>query len=48
MSKAIPKDPWSRDYTYRSPGEHGEFDLFSLGRDGREGGAAEDSDVTSW
>ena len=48
MSKAVPKDPWGRDYVYRSPGEHGEFDLVSLGRDGRVGGEGEDGDITSW
>ncbi|TAK85255.1 MAG: type II secretion system protein GspG [Aquabacterium sp.] len=48
LRKEVPKDPWSRDYQYRSPGEHGEFDLYSLGKDGREGGTGEDEDVTSW
>lgn len=41
-------DPWKRPYLYRYPGEHGEFDLYSLGRDGQEGGEGEDRDVTSW
>lgn len=41
-------DPWGRPYVYRSPGEHGEFDLFSLGADGQEGGEGEDRDLTSW
>ena len=41
-------DPWKRPYVYRYPGEHGEFDLYSLGRDGQEGGDGEDRDVTSW
>jgi general secretion pathway protein G len=48
LRKAPPKDPWGRDYQYRSPGEHGEYDLFSLGKDGREGGGGEDQDITSW
>jgi general secretion pathway protein G len=48
LSKKVPKDPWGRDYLYRSPGDHGEYDLQSLGKDGREGGAGEDQDVTSW
>lgn len=48
LRKEAPKDPWSRDYQYRSPGEHGEFDLYSFGKDGREGGSGEDEDVTSW
>jgi general secretion pathway protein G len=41
-------DPWKNPYLYRYPGEHGEFDLYSLGRDGQEGGEGEDEDVTSW
>ena len=48
MGKAVPKDPWGRDYLYRIPGEHGEYDLSSLGRDGRVGGEGEDGDITSW
>jgi general secretion pathway protein G len=41
-------DPWGRPYIYRSPGEHGDYDLYSLGDDGQEGGEGEDRDVTSW
>ncbi len=41
-------DPWGRSYMYRYPGEHGEFDLYSLGADNAEGGEGEDRDVTSW
>jgi general secretion pathway protein G len=41
-------DPWGRPYLYRFPGEHGEFDLYTLGSDGQEGGEGEDEDVTSW
>jgi len=48
LSKGIPKDPWGREYAYRFPGEHGDYDLISLGRDGREGGSGEDADITSW
>ena len=48
LAKAVPKDPWGRDYVYRSPGEHGDYDLLSLGRDGQAGGDGEDADITSW
>ena len=48
LSKALPKDPWGHDYQYRSPGEHGEYDLLSFGKDGRPGGEGEDADLTSW
>ena len=48
LAKALPKDPWGNDYQYRSPGEHGDYDLLSFGRDGRPGGDGEDADLTSW
>jgi general secretion pathway protein G len=41
-------DPWGRMYVYRFPGEHGAYDLYSLGADAGEGGEGEDQDVTSW
>ena len=41
-------DPWGRPYQYRVPGEHGDFDLYSLGADGTEGGQGENADVVSW
>lgn len=44
----LPKDPWNRDYQYRSPGEHGKFDVYSLGADNRESGEGEDKDIVSW
>lgn len=44
----IPKDPWGRDFIYKCPGEHGEYDLYSLGADGKPGGKGENADITSW
>lgn len=44
----VPKDPWNNDYQYRSPGENGPFDLYSLGADNAEGGEGEDQDLVSW
>ena len=41
-------DPWRNPYVYRYPGEHGEFDLYSLGNDGREGGEGDAEDITNW
>ena len=41
-------DPWGQPYVYRFPGEHGEYDLYSLGADGQEGGEGQDADVTNW
>ncbi|MGZ8248338.1 type II secretion system major pseudopilin GspG [Methylomagnum sp.] len=46
--KKVPLDPWNNPYHYVSPGQHGKFDLFSLGADGAEGGAGEDADIASW
>ena len=40
-------DPWGRPYRYRVPGRNGHFDVFTLGRDNKEGGAGEDRDLTS-
>jgi general secretion pathway protein G len=41
-------DPWGKPYIYKQPGEHGNFDLSSLGRDGAAGGEGEDQDLVSW
>jgi len=48
LKKGVPPDPWGAPYGYRSPGQFGEYDLYSLGKDGQPGGAAEAADVTSW
>jgi len=48
LKKALPLDPWGNAYQYRQPGEHGEYDLFSYGRDGQAGGSGEDADITNW
>lgn len=48
LSKDIPPDPWGRSYVYRTPGEHGDYDLYSLGADGQDGGEGENADVVSW
>ena len=48
MKKGIPEDPWGRAYLYKRPGDHGEYDLFSYGKDGAPGGTGEAADVTNW
>lgn len=48
LRKAPPPDAWGNAYQYKAPGEHGEFDLFSFGKDGRAGGSGEDADITNW
>ena len=44
----LPKDPWGNDYLYLSPGNNGEIDVYTLGRDGRPGGEGEDADIGNW
>ncbi|MCB1753983.1 MAG: type II secretion system major pseudopilin GspG [Gammaproteobacteria bacterium] len=46
--KKLPKDPWGRDYIYLSPGETGDYDIISYGRDGVEGGEGYDADISNW
>ena len=45
LKKSVPLDPWGRAYVYRVPGAKGEFDLFSLGKDGKPGGTGQDADI---
>ena len=44
----LPKDPWGNEYKYASPGQHGAYDIISLGSDGKEGGDGSAKDITSW
>lgn len=48
LKKNVPQDPWGKLYVYRQPGEHGEYDLLSYGKDGRPGGSGEAADITNW
>ena len=45
---SVPIDPWGNQYLYMSPGEHGEFDLFTYGADGVEGGEGIDATIGQW
>ena len=45
LRKAVPPDPWGKPYLYRSPGEKGDYDIVSYGRDGQSGGSGEDADL---
>jgi general secretion pathway protein G len=47
LKKAVPLDPWGKPYVYRSPGEKGEFDLVSYGKDGAPGGTGENADLSN-
>lgn len=48
QKKVIPKDPWGNEYVYKYPGENGEYDLSSFGKDGEEGGEGLNRDINSW
>ena len=44
----VPTDPWGRPYRYQIPGQHGEYDLYTLGADDAPGGTGENQDVANW
>lgn len=46
--KTVPNDPWQNDYQYQSPGENGEYDLYSYGADKQPGGEGKNKDINSW
>ncbi len=48
LTKTVPSDPWGRAYLYKSPGEHGDYDLYTYGKDGQPGGSGDAADITSW
>jgi len=45
LKKAVPSDPWGHPYVYRTPGQKGEFEILSYGRDGKPGGSGDDADI---
>lgn len=47
--RRLPEDPWGNPYQYRHPSVHGgQFDVWSWGADGREGGEGNDADIGNW
>lgn len=46
--KRVPKDPWGNDYQYLSPGTRGQYDLYSFGADGKQGGSDLNADIGNW
>lgn len=48
LKKALPPDPWGKPYLYKHPGEHGDYDITSYGRDGKPGGQDDDADIGNW
>lgn len=45
LDKRVPPDPWGNPYVYKSPGENRDYDLISLGKDGRPGGEGSSADI---
>jgi general secretion pathway protein G len=48
LKKDVPLDPWGKAYVYKSPGDHGPYDIISYGADGVPGGQDSNRDITSW
>jgi general secretion pathway protein G len=44
----VPQDPWGNPYLYLNPGNQGEIDIYTLGRDGSPGGEGVDADIGNW
>ena len=47
LRKDVPLDPWGKAYVYKQPGERGDYDILSFGKDGQPGGAGENADITN-
>lgn len=48
LKEALPQDPWGNPYHFRSPGQHGDYEIISYGADGKQGGEGENQDINSW
>jgi len=48
IKKELPEDPWGKPYVYKSPGDHGPYDIISYAADGVPGGEGDNHDITSW
>lgn len=48
IKNSLLKDPWGKAYQYRAPGDHGDFDIWSFGADGQQGGEKNNADINSW
>jgi general secretion pathway protein G len=47
LKKNLPNDPWGRPYVYRPATAGDDFQVISLGRDGKSGGTGEDADISN-
>ena len=41
-------DPWGKPFIFKAPGEHGAYDISTLGRDAAPGGTGENRDISNW
>ncbi|MGE5466797.1 MAG: type II secretion system major pseudopilin GspG [Ignavibacteria bacterium] len=48
LKKGVPPDPWGHPYQYKSPGDHGDYDVWTYGKDGAPGGSGENADIGNW
>lgn len=48
LKKAVPPDPWGKPYLYKQPGDHGDYDILSLGHNSKLGGQGDDIDISNW
>ena len=48
LKKGVPNDPWGVPFDYKSPGQHGEYDIMSLGKSKTAGGTGENAPIVSW
>jgi general secretion pathway protein G len=48
MDGSLPRDPWGNPYLYLNPGQHTEFDIYTLGADGVQGGEGINADIGNW
>lgn len=49
LKKEVPADPWGNPYQYRQPGAPGhDYEILTLGKDGKPGGSQESADLVAW
>lgn len=48
IKRSLLKDPWGKEYEFRNPGDHGDFDIISYGSDGQPGGEDTKADINNW
>ena len=46
--KSMMQDPWHNELQYQQPGQHGAYDIYSYGSDGKAGGDGNNADIGNW